>query len=260
MKLNLFGKWALSLVLSILLFSCQDHALPTSKERFRLKKTVLTTIQGATTTTYNYNTNGQLANYVTLSGTLPGTPSLTTVLFYDAQNRLIRAEDPPGFFRVVYDYDQNGRIRFIKVYSDPKMDGSFDSSREQFELEYDGSSQFPVRSTSTVNNVFPIPITKTVYTYSNGNVVQVDVSFSDPNGFPSSSTIQYDDKPNPYFGLINFGTNTGLRPDIRTFSRNNAIRSGETLIYDARGLLIGLNVISTNSRFNSQTTYEYEVY
>lgn len=253
MNFNVFGKWALGLALFTLVFSCQDHRVTTDKVQFRLKKTVLTNRQGTTTTTYNYNSDARLANYVVLSSALSSTPS-TTVLFYDAQNHLIRAEGSPGSTRLVYDYNENGRIKLVKVYSDPSMKGSFDSFDKQYEFEYDGS-QFPVRSTETINNVFPIPVTKSVYTYSNGNVVQIDVSSSNPNLPLVSSTIQYDDKANPYFGLI-----TGSSPDPRIFSRNNAVRPGETQIYDNRGLLTELNVISTNPNFSSKTTYEYEVY
>ncbi len=207
--------------------SCIDHQFnPLSPSRMRLK------------TTNNINFGG-----------FP----FSTEYNYDASNRVTSFTTSIGS-KGVYQYDEQGRYKLFDYYpkaSDERYaeetyfvyntsdnnflantgilrNGFFEGTRESFSYRLDadrrvlGFNGFPQGGVYTGESYF----------YTGGNITKVDYV---AGRVITSITYEYDDKPNPYYGLI--------APDIgatRRFSRNNV-----TKIIDRDGVVTG------------EYTYEY---
>ncbi|GAB3957678.1 hypothetical protein GCM10028805_50830 [Spirosoma harenae] len=86
------------------------------------------------------------------------------------------------------------------------------------------------------------------------SLIQTKTRITDNAGYDFGSSIQtfqYDNKPNPYYGLI-----VG-EPEIRTFSKNNVLVNSYLYSYDANGLLTKINSAFDGSLIQ---TLEYEAY
>ncbi|WP_375446694.1 hypothetical protein [uncultured Fibrella sp.] len=241
------------------LTSCQDHREEVEPVRFRLKKTVSTSaIRGntkdTTTILYTYNAKGQLGSETSVETSTYGPLRYVknATFTYNAQGQLtqINAEysgNFSGFDRTEYTYDSAGNIMLeTKLRNFDKSQPSNYQVIDKTEYTYDGSL-FPATATNSYGT--------TRYTYLNGNISSKIVQ--------GSTLFQYDDKPNPYYGVI--------RADgilSRLFSVNNQIDIGiveprHVLTYNAAGLLVRLNIVYRPSfpyNYDEQTTYEYEAY
>ncbi|MVM32666.1 hypothetical protein GO755_21675 [Spirosoma sp. HMF4905] len=255
MRLN-FSIWFSVLAFFVTLTSCKDYQIPAT-QRFRIKK-IRTTYADANATgtanTYNYDGNGRLANYVGYYGN-SSLPSDSTIISYDTQGRIqgILHESWYAYRSVwrpivsyTYEYDMSGNISVIKEYFINVLPTS-PSLVKEFQLAY-GDTKFPVKVTSDFwdSSGFKLGQSVEQYTYNGGNIVKVEKSENQSANV--TTTFQYDDKPNPYYGLI-----TG-EPDIRMFSMNNAVTSDKQYMYDSNGLLT--KVVTTTAT----TEYEYEAY
>lgn len=261
MNLNFLVKNLAYVALFVTLISCEDHQTAPGTQRFRLKKTVNSTSVSPTfTTIYNYNSAGKLASYVESS---PAQNPVITTLQYDNQGRLVAMEEKATGIvigsttqdivtgRATYDYDGNGNITSITKYTDDPNQAKGNLTVKEITLLEYGANKLPGKVTIMNNGV---ATSQFLYSYTNGNIVKIDYPEAGNGGqIISSTTFLYDDKPNPYYGLLTFRQNI-----FNTINRNNAYISPTTNMfeYNSDGLLIK----SLGSRLLAQTTYEYEAY
>ncbi|WP_460971147.1 hypothetical protein [Spirosoma migulaei] len=269
-------KWFTVLTIPIVFSACQDHQLTPDPERFRLKKTVYTNAIKFNTpyrkeVVYSYNSTGNLEKEVaTITSTYENRVIITLSAFvYDAQNRLIRinSESDLGanlpIRRIEYTYDADGNIakETASVSYTGKNTGDY-TIIGQSVFTYAGS-RFPLKQVYTNSSTVQVYD----YTYSNGNISQLVSTQTAATPYPAvTNTYQYDDKPNPYYGVIR---GDGLTAAV--INKNNVIdemtspapKYKRVLTYDSLGLLTKLNIVYPPDpyyNYNSQTTYEYEKY
>ena len=165
-----------------------------------------------------YNNSNKLQNSTTRFESRGAVSQTTTQFKYDSQGRLTTTEEmstPSGSSRrVTFGYDATGNLTSAKTESFSPF-SSVPVSITQQTFSY-GSGKYPTKVTSDSGAI--------TYTYTNENITQAT----------SLSTVEsftYDDKPNPYYGLVGIG----IGPSI--FSKNNVISAGKTYSYDTNGLL-----------------------
>ncbi|WP_461149231.1 hypothetical protein [Spirosoma pulveris] len=192
-----------------------------------------------------------------------------SLLIYNDQGQLVSFEQQPDYSapgtvnssRYTYEYDDKGNVITIKytLYLSPNVIDTYAS--QTIRVVYASNSRFPSRLTF-FNDVFGEDYTYE-YTYAGGNVVaikksSVQTTLSD---FNYIRTYQFDNKPNPFYGLY-----SGVpEPDLfnsakqNTFyennilNQNNIIQPGYTYEYDSYG-----NLIKSMGTYTA--TYEYEQY
>lgn len=266
MKLNLIT-WISLCTLFVFVTSCEDHRIPT-QQRFRIKaaRTVSPgpNVTRITTGFYNYDSNGRLARYVSSTETNPVSvsDSSRTFLNYDAQGRIQNAltetwdlvNTASGVIRLwrpslnqTYEYDTNGNITVLKLFGITKDRSQSPFLLEVIQFAYNGS-KFPIKVTHTRASDNYQWIER--YTYSGDNIVSVEKS--DNQSTPTTTAYQYDNNPNPFYGLI---TGNKSNDTFTTFNRNNVVISGNQYLYDSNGLLS--KVVEAGGIVN---TYEYEAY
>ena len=245
MKRTFLLKTLACIALVTTLFSCQDHSLGVEPQRFRLKKTVLSADFGSPTTTiYNYDNLGRLANY-SFSSMLE--KDVLTTLQYDSQNRVSGMEETKmgaTTGRASYTYDGNGNISSVtKSIDDVNQPAGNLAISFSYLFEY-GPDKLPTKEYSMQNGVVQ---NSYVYTYESGNIVK-----------SNNAAFTFDDSPNPYWGLLIFRQ----QPDelINTINKNNfdTVPSSYSLEYNSNGLLS--KRAFANNQLHLQTTYEYEAY
>jgi len=269
MKPN-FISWISVWTLLLVVTSCADHRIPQA-QRFRIKavRTITpdpyTTYLSTTTERYNYDSNGRLVSYV--SGLESNSPapigdSSRTVINYDAQGRIetifsesrdlvntasgvVRLWRPD--FNNTYEYDLNGNISVMKIVAITKDRSRSPNLLEVLRFEYTGA-KFPVKvlhTTPSNNDQWTEQ-----YTYSGANIVKVEQS--DNHSAPVTKVYQYDNKPNPFFGLI---IGTKRNDSFTVFNSNNLIASDYQYEYDSNGLLSKVVTVE-----GTVQTYEYGAY
>jgi YD repeat-containing protein len=245
----------------VALFSCDDHRLVVGTERFRLKRSDVLLFKGYQKTVYNYVVGNRLANYeVTYIPDSPNppptTPDYTVVFSYNAQNRLIKAETA-GRSQVVYEYDGNGRMKSATLYNNA---AGVLTLAATYVFEY-GAGVYPTKVTYTsLNN----PATSSVSTlmYTNENVASVTQSIN--GSAPTTTLYTYENKLNPYFGLVtdqvNYASYNLSEGDFLTYSKNLRVSPyiSSRRTYDTKGLLIIESFLFTGNTSGSR--YEYETY
>ncbi|OJW79193.1 MAG: hypothetical protein BGO59_11645 [Spirosoma sp. 48-14] len=261
----------------ILLISCKDD-LPTGAQ-FRIKKVTMQGDQQYLTDTYYYSGNGRLSSmdkaYSDRRKTSNYDLYYKTVFRYDARGRLILMEKQPdgtGHGTIypgsyTYQYDANGNISLIKYRIDSPDANDNRLAKETISYQY-GSNRQPIRVTD-FNDVFGDGFIYE-YSYKDGNVAAIKktkVTYSGETELVSTRTYQFDDKPNPFYGLF-----TGLPdPDTfngytfkqnsfyqsNTFNRNNIIFAQYDYEYDSYGRL---TKIITPGPGKVITAFEYEMY
>ena len=242
------------LVLTTLL-ACTDHLEVQPPARFRLKKTIETSAfkpdsKDTSTTTYTYNAEGYLINEVTFEINTFGNQRFirSSAFVYNTQYKLVRIDkqtnsNPAG--HIDYLYDNNGNIMAEVLATDTTV------------FTYDGS-----RLPATVANRYG----KTAYAYANGNVIQTVFTPVDPKQAPFTTTYQYDDKPNPNFGVIRstgFSTAVINKNNVISYSPSPANAPQQLRTYDANGLLTSLILLRKpeyNYDYSQYFTFGYEAY
>lgn len=267
MKLS-FISWTSVWVLVLIVTSCQDHRIPQS-QRFRVK-TIRTTTHDSNesrlvTVSYNYDSQGRLVSRVSGTEIKPVVPigdSSRTVLNYDAQGRIdtIATETrdlvntASGVvhlwrpdFKYLYEYDLNGNLSVMKLVAITKDRSRSPNLLEVIRFEYAGTA-LPVKAihTRASDNYQWIE----QYTYSGANIVRVETS--DNQSAPVTTVYQYDNKPNPFYGLI---IGSKRNDSFLIFNRNNMVSSDNQYAYDSNGLLSKVVAVG-----GIEQTYEYETY
>lgn len=232
---------------SLLMASCTDHRIPPEMQRFRLKKTVATNIQGSITTILDYNAEGKLISFV-------GGDQAYNVQ-YDALGRFINVhlkEYPDAIIRR-FGYDNANNVNYIQNNFYRGEAGL--EILSEMTLKYSGT-QYPASSSLDDS---PSPrVLLSYYTFDSGNLIKLEseINYPSQNEVLSPINYQYDDKPNPYFGLLPLGISIE-----ESLNKNNAIMSSNELIYNNNGMLIQKNINSTGPVGTRTTiTFEYEVY
>ncbi len=267
--------WISICALSLLFTACQDHRIPSmDTPRFRISKM---TVQGGnqenSTTTYTYNIKGQLARiYKAYTQRAKGSnldSHYNSLLTYNDQGQLVSFEQQPDYSapgtvnpsRYTYEYDDKRNVVAIKytLYSSPSVINT--NASQTIRVVYASNSRFPSRITF-FNDVFGEEYTYE-YTYAGGNVVAIKKSSAQTtlSDFNYTRTYQFDNKPNPFYGLY-----SGIpEPDLfnsakrNTFyennilNQNNTTQPGYTYEYDSYG-----NLIKSTGTYTA--TYEYEQY
>lgn len=267
MKFN-FVTWISVCVLFLLFSACEDHRIP-EVQRFRIKTTKTIAPDPdqirLTTVIYNYDSNGRLVQYVSSTETnnpVSTIDSSRTGINYDAQgkikNALVETWDlvntASGLVRLwrpslnsTYEYDMSGNITVMKIFGITK-----DRSRDPYLLE---TLQFGYNGIK-----FPVKVIHTrasdnyqwteQYTYSGDNIVSVERS--DNQSATTKIAYQYDNKLNPFYGLI---TGDKTNDTFTALNRNNVVTSDKQYSYDSNGFLSKVTESGGITR-----TYGYEAY
>lgn len=267
MKPN-FISWISVWTLLLVVTSCADHRIPQA-QRFRIKtvKTMTPSQDNTrlTTEVYNYDSNSRLVSYVSGTETNslgPTGDSSRTVLNYNAQGRIeniftetrdlvntasgvVRLWRPN--FNYIYEYDLNGNISVMKLVAITKDRSRSPNLLEVIRFEYSGA-KFPVKVIHTRASDNDQWIEQ--YTYSGANIVKVEESNN--QSAPVTKVYQYDNKPNPFYGLI---IGNKYNDAFTVFNSNNLIASDNQYEYDSNGLLS--KVVAAGGIVQA---YEYEAY
>ncbi|GAB4032668.1 hypothetical protein [Spirosoma gilvum] len=258
MRLTL-NTWLGVLALLVSFSACQDHRIPQAPgSKFRIKK-VTVGYENATDYSYSiytYTNNGLLASIdqFSVKGNSSAVQNSKTVMTYDGQGKILKAEmQLPSsngatqwvpFQNYSYEYDKNGVITQVKRYdlANPASPVLID----QYLLEYN-AAKLPSKVSYTIGANQWVE----QYTYIGGNVVKVDRN--DNLSGLATLTFNYDNKSNPFYGLI-----TGP-PSYTIFSANNIIAPNQVYTYDSNGLLTK-GTLAVSGFGNYITKFEYEPY
>ena len=198
------------LICSVL--ACTDHRLnPVAPSGLRLK-TTLNVNSGSSpfNTEYTYGSNNRVTSFTTTLGT-------KGVFTYDEKNQykqfnyFYQLADESRGERTLFQYSQDGNS--LTVNTNFFENGNQGSIFKTTRYEFDADKRLLGSSTgdgpgSTVET--------STYQYTGGNITSQSII---ANGTTRITAYEYDDKPNPYYGLI--------APDIgeiRRFSRNNVTK------------------------------------
>jgi hypothetical protein len=240
-KLRIF---ATILFLASSLFACSDHRLrPLSPLRQRIK-----TIErvNVSTTTYTYDESNRVASYISSYGT-------RGLFYYDEQSRYSRYD----MITIAKGEDKGRRYRFVYNTADLGFtvgDYDFDGAREtRFQNNYfgvDGNKKVTSFSVE-VNN----PYEAQTYQYTGDNLTSGTFFLGRTR---ANRTFEFDDKPNPYYGLIT--------PDdalYLAYSRNNVVKvteDGVVIDYVYQYNEQGLPVQVSRKDGSVLTRFTYESY
>lgn len=275
MRLNVII-WFSVFALSSTLIACDSPKNPSpSDPRFRVTKVTMKGDQQALTDTYSYNSDGRLATiykaYTDRRKTSNRDYYYTSVLHYDGQGRLTSFENQPDYTAAgtvypalyTYEYDAKGNVSLINYALNSPDSSNNRFSETKFYLTYDNANR--LIKLKSINDIFQDGIIYE-YTYDKGIIVKIDKSTQDNTGRISlayTRTYQFDDKPNPFYGLYTGAPDPDMFTDysykLNTFYQNNTLTKNNILFpnltyeYDSYGNLVkvvGVNII----------TYEYERY
>lgn len=270
MRTSYLLKLASLLLMSLVVWACTDHETdPPNADHFRLKTTNVVVRGGA--------------------------PSLTEY-GYDAQNRLILSRRANGPSRS-FSYDAQNRYQSSE-YTPPSGAVSPDNVVQRTRFMYESASKNFVAETYVVQNGIETLFLRSYYTVDANNDV-TQIRKTDPQGNlvrlyryeytghnitteivgeegkvgPGRGALfyfyTYDDKPNPYYGLV--GPNNDLteadnNAGVRRFSQNNVTRLSFTTdvtnsyyTYNSLGLPVSVKDSAFQS-LRAQTTFSYESY
>lgn len=269
--LTFFKSGIIALCVALTFFSCSDHRLggPLSPARLRLKSYT----SGSATTTYTYDNQNKVATIASPDGSLGvfsyDAPDKQFVYFYEYPDPADRSKGrttlypvdfqpniytPGAYFNIGYQLftvnPASLNIPDANRYADKRFNYSFDASKRlSGYYTSDGSDNASSRSGSG-------------YTYTGENITG-QTSAAGRTTFPSGA-YQYDDKVNPFFGLMDPGVDPALR-----YSRNNRVRAeftgrgypDELRTYTYEYNAQGLPTKRTESGARTEvTTFTYEPY
>ncbi len=202
--------WLVALLLGSGLVSCTDHQLrPLSPLGFRLK--TVETVNGSNAT-FNYDKGNRVESYTSNAG--PG------LFYYDDQSRYVRydipnMQIPSESIRARFTYSPGSNNFTVDLFT---FNGA---SESKF-----GSKVYSVDSNKRVTGSSiegpAIAFYRVTYQYTGDNITTA--VGSNLGGNVSNRLYEYDDKPNPYYGLIRLDID-----ELRTYSRNNVTKITELL-------------------------------
>ena len=241
----------LGIILVGSILACTDHLPPLpplapASARLRLKSTNNSNSTSLPfSTEYTYGSNNRVSSFTTTLGS-------KAVFSYDDQNRYSRF----NYYYKLTDESNGETTRFIYNSGDAGFSQNTDFIKNGVNngnllpvvYKLDGNSRLVSKTTSSS----PANASET-YTYTGDNITTV-VSVSGPS--TTTTKYEYDDKPNPYYGLI--APDIG---DIRRFSRNNttkiingAVSTEYVYEYNAQGL--STKISAKDGTVLTRLTYE----
>lgn len=178
-------------------WGCTDHlSRPLSPLRLRLKTYNQGYSDGSSiATNYVYDSQNRLVTYDRQYG-----PRGT--ITYDDQNRHQQIDEVElnSSRRTNYTYqpDAQGTLVTEKQYYDTQVFGLLSTTNTYV---FDSNNRL-IRSTSVAENTLPGYNPKTTtYTYTNGNITKIEETSGQ---VVNTTTYEFDDKPNPFYGLATF--------------------------------------------------------
>lgn len=233
--------WLTVLLVTGGVIACTDHQfVPSASQRMRLKTTNnINSLSSPWSTEYTYDASNRVMSFTTSMGT-------RGLYYYDGQNRyrqfdyFYQLTDDKNGETTLLDYNPGNTI-FTRKTSFIK-NGNLANSLPTVEYALDGNRRL-VSITTNGNSE--------LYHYTGDNITSVESG-------ASVTRYEYDDKPNPYYGLI--------APDIgeiRRFSRNNItkISNGNGVVtseytYEYNAQELPTLVKQKNSQAEVRYTYE----
>ena len=259
----------LAICIALTLASCSDHRLggPQSPVRLRLKSFT----EGANTTTYTYDSQNRVATIARPDGSMGvfsyDDPKQQTIYFYEYPDPADRSKGRT----TLYPFDLQPNIYTPGAYIlIGKQTGTVDpavitiiNSRNAFDKLYNYSFDTNKRLTVYYTSSGSDDATSRFgsgYTYTGENITG-STGFSGRTTSPVS-VIGFDDKLNPFFGLMDPDVDPALR-----YSRNNPVKSelsgypdflrSYTYEYNAQGLPTKRTQTAGGTVV---TTFAYEAY
>lgn len=232
----LLRNFLIGLLLAGSFIACTDHQFrPLAPQKVRLKITNNVNFGGVPfSTEYTYDASNRVAFFTTSIGS-------KGVYSYDAQNRYRlfdyypNASDATVAEETYFVYNTNDNN--FQANTGNLINGYFEGTRESLSYTVDANKRV-----LRFNNGGTSNYRGETYEYTGNNITSVDYI---SGRVVEKYNYEYDDKPNPYYGLI--------APDIsgiRRFSRNNvtkiirdsdkAVIAEYTYEYNAQGLPIKL--------------------
>lgn len=231
--------WLAVLLLSVLGGCVEQQTQAPVPKRYRLKTmTVLNSDSTTTRTTFEYDGQNRLAAYSQDNG-MRGT------ITYDEQNRYQRLDD--GTTRTYFTYQSyaEGRSVTAETYVIDRDGQELPTETKRYNFDADNRLSASVYWQGSASDSNPLTQSETSYAYTGDNITRIETKAL---RFKDIYVHQFDDKVNPFFGLIG--------PDIdevRQFSRNNLTQRNNysiTYEYNAQRLPIRAN----------DTVFTYEAY
>ncbi|QKZ15035.1 hypothetical protein [Spirosoma sp. KUDC1026] len=260
------------ILLGFVLATCSDHQLqpPTSPLRFRLKATN-DSVSGSRVE-YNYDVHNRFVSFTREDG------SVGSVL-YDDQNRYKQFEYRPGpststplrnsyAQRVDFLFKPNSKDFTTVTYFFPNGVESFAYYRHYF---FDATNQLTLIQRAALDGFVGGYFS---YEYTGDNITTEAPGPPSRINYPYFYT--YDDKPNPYYGLItpyslatsSGGQLEGYRWAVQQYSRNNVTETKyvtqifpSRYKYNSQGLPVQQTDFSDGGRkITAQITFTYETF
>lgn len=236
---------SLLVVVSLLvgLAACTDHLQPTEptsqpQTRLRLKRTVSTSPGFPGTTEFVYDQQGRQTAFIYLGDradfTYNAASRLSSILFAYQTTVDITGE------QTLFSYNDAQRQVRSTLSLLTTVNGQYTPSSQLKTSTYTFDTSFnkPVSLVDSSRN--PATVSTTTYTFTGDNLTRTrNQSSSQPN--QTAFDYSYDDKPNPFYGLIGPGIT-----DARRFSRNNVAKTVVT------------NGLGTATESQSQLMIQYE--
>lgn len=262
--------------------SCTNHRLPNPLTRLRLKQVVGIAPDGSSiNTTYSYDSLNRLRSIQRNDGSLSlisyNNPDKLLLFYVDYPNFADRTSGSVTLFP--YDLGQSSRSVVVgNAYFFSAGAQGFDLSSTLASLALKTHYKDVRYALDATNHLLRfsqslppggVELERSEYGYTQENITSVaQSSFDGSSGklrSQTSSVLAYDDKPNPYFGLMD----TALDPRLR-FSANNVLTNTLTSSgnpssievyryeYNPQGLPIKSSLERSGQIYT--TTYTYESY
>jgi hypothetical protein len=258
------------LLLSSSLWTCSDHrSRPVDPLQVRLKVT---------------------------DGIPAGTTPSRTEYTYDQQNRLLLSTRPDGRRRT-FSYDQLSRYQLSEYTPGSSSTNSPQKGPQRTKFIYNQNSRNFIAETYVLQNGIESLVLLSYYSFDAANHL-IQVRKTDPVGnlvrlyryeytgdnittevvgeesrfgrTPLTYFYTYDDKPNPYYGLVapdDDFTEVDNRAGVRRYSRNNitkitfvTIDVVSRYVYNSQGLTVSVTDSTSGRGVTAQGTFTYEPY
>lgn len=273
MKRTFFFKPLAGAALVFSFVACQDRALPPADSPFTSRFVLSQTFTrrsgdfpppASPKTTYYYNFfEDAPATLDKYQFSQLEQPDVWTNLSYSNQGRLtgmtettLPANRPPSTTgQATFHYDGSNNLSSVnRSLDDPAKPAGNLALSETITFEY-GPDKLPTKATSVASDG---KTSYYVYTYTNGNVTRLDYTL--PDGSTHSETLTYDDKPNPYQGMLLL--RQSLHDLINTVNKNNFDYTPHRyyLTYAEAYLNHGTVLLNERNGEGVDETYQYSWY
>lgn len=242
--------YLIALLLTSLFWGCDDHRLPPPSSRFRLKTaSTFSTNNQISRTDFNYDQLNRQASFTREDGS-------RGIFLYDEQSRYKQLDEfsPTDTTRTYFTYDSTSNDFIAKTVRYNSTTGQEDVITIPYYTIDVNKRLVNIKAVSGYGS----PYETYDFSYTGDNITREGVLWAPRRYY--EVTFYYDDKPNPFYGLI--GPNIS---GIQRFSRNNLTKFTTTISpysvsYQYEYNSQGLPTKVTNLYTKTQTTFTYEAY